>query len=94
MSVTRLPRPASRQARNRAKIVVDSDRNRFEVTFDETGEAFEIRIERWARYTTGKRYWARCWTPDRPMGARYSFVISRAREMLVRQPVRAASSGR
>ena len=67
-----------------SSIIVDGEHNRFELVLD-AGRVIEIRIERWARCTTGKRYWARWWTPGRPKGPLYADVVARAREELARQ---------
>jgi hypothetical protein len=63
-----------------ATVLVQVAGSRFEVSFDATGQAVEIRRERWARYTSRKPYWARCWLAGRPIGARNCIVISLARE--------------
>ena len=63
-------------------VMVEVRDRLYEAIFDEEGEPAEIRMERWARYTTGKRYWVRCWTPERLLGERNSAVLARARAIL------------
>ena len=67
----------------RVAFIVDGMRNRFEVTF-EGRKPIEIRIERWAECTTGKRFWARCWTPERPLVGQNSLIVEHARAILIR----------
>lgn len=78
-------RPMTRQRPpERISVIVDGGaRNRFEVTF-EGDEPVEIKIERWAECTTGKRFWARCWMPERPLVGQNSAVVDRARVLLTR----------
>jgi len=71
-----------RSRREPQSVVVEVRERLYEAIFDEAGEPAEIRMERWARYTTGKRYWVRCWTPERQLGERNNAVLARARAIL------------
>ena len=75
--------PQHRPPERRSIIVDSGTRNRFEVTF-EGDDPVEIKIERWAECTTGKRFWARCWMPERPLIGLNGLIVELARALLTR----------